>query len=140
MIAKIALFLVVVTLTVSAQTNFDVLVCKNAGYTNATIIRTTPVYAVVTHNEGISKVALTNLPFSLQQHYHYDPTNAAAALAAEEKHRLNVIKAKAEQAKYLASLRGKNQVIRVTSVLDSFGQCQTSVGQIYITGFPRRFH
>jgi hypothetical protein len=130
------LLLIVAAVTVSAQTNFDVLVCKNASYINATIMRATPSYLVVSHNDGISKVALTNLPFSLQQRYHYDPTNAAAAIAAEEKHRLDVIKARAEQAKYLASLRGTNQVIQVKSVLDSFGQCDTSAGRIYITGLP----
>src|ERR1035441_2146779 len=82
MIAKIALFLVGAALTVSAQTNFDVLVCKNASYTNATIIRATLAYLVVTHNDGIAKVALTNLPNSLQQKYKYDPDKATAALAA----------------------------------------------------------
>src|ERR1039458_8019186 len=82
MIAKIALFLVGAALTVPAQTNFDVLVCKNASYTNATIIRATLAYLVVTHNDGIAKVALTNLPSSLQQKYKYDPAKATAALAA----------------------------------------------------------
>jgi hypothetical protein len=82
MIAKIALFLVFAALTVSAQTNFDVLVCKDASYTNATIIRATPAYLVVSHNDGISKVALTNLPDSLQQKYPYDPEKIAAAAAA----------------------------------------------------------
>jgi|ERR1017187_2109392 hypothetical protein len=135
MIAKIALFLVGAALTVSAQTNFDVLVCKNASYTNATIIRATLAYLVVTHNDGIAKVALTNLPNSLQQKYKYDPDKATAALAAEEKHRLDDIKARMEQVKYIASLRGTNRVIRVKAVL-GLGVCQTSVGQICITGLP----
>jgi hypothetical protein len=135
MIAKIALFLVGAALTVPAQTNFDVLVCKNASYTNATIIRATLAYLVVTHNDGIAKVALTNLPSSLQQKYKYDPAKATAALAADEKHRLDDIKTRAEQAKYIASLRGTNRVIRVKAVLGS-GVCQTSVGQICITGLP----
>ena len=133
---KLALFFSLVTLTVWAQTNFDVLVCKNASYTNATIVGATSAYLLVSHDQGVAKVALTNLPYSLQQQYHYDPDKAAAALAAEEKHRLDDIKARAEQAKYIASLRGTNRVIRVKSVLDLFGLCQTSVGQIDLTGLP----
>jgi hypothetical protein len=136
MISKIAPFLFLTGLSVSAQTNFDVLVCNNASYTNATIIRATPGYVVVDFNGGIAKVALTNLPANLQGQYHYDPDKAAAALAADEKHRLEVMNAKAEQAKYRASLRGTNQVIQVDAVLDSFGKCQTSAGQIYLAGLP----
>jgi hypothetical protein len=136
MISKIIPFLFVAGLPVSAQTNFDVLVCNDASYTNATIIRATPGYVVVDFNGGIAKVAMTNLPANLQEQYHYDPDKAAAALAADEKHRLEVINAKAEQAKILASLRGTNQMIRVNAVLDSFGKCQTSAGQIYLAGLP----
>lgn len=123
-------------LTVSAQTNFDVLVCNNASYTNATIIRATPAYVVVDFAGGLAKVAMTNLPVNLQQQYHYDPDKAAAALAADKQHKADMMKAKVEQAKYLASLRGTNQMIRVYAVLDSFGKCQTSAGEIYLTGLP----
>src|ERR1017187_5869758 len=108
MIAKIALFLVGAALTVSAQTNFDVLVCKNASYTNATITRATPAYLVVMHNAGVEKVALTNLPDTLREKYPYDPDKAAAALAAEEKKQQDAIKAKEENAKSLAALREKD--------------------------------
>ena len=59
------------------------------------------------HNAGIEKVALTNLPDTLQKKYPYDPNKAAAALAAEEKKRQDAIKAKEENAKRLAALREK---------------------------------
>ncbi len=136
MISKIIVILLVAGLTVSAQTNFDVLVCQNASYTNAAIIRATPAYVVVDFAGGVAKVAMTNLPANLQRQYHYDPDKAAAALAADEQHKADVTKAKVERAKYLASLRGTNQVIRVNAVLDSLGKCQTSVGEIYLTGLP----
>lgn len=123
-------------LTVSAQTNFDVLACRNASYTNATIIRATPAYVVVDFNGGVAKVAMTNLPLNLQHQLHYNPEAAAAALAAEEQRKVDELKAKAKQARYLASLRGTNQVIRVNAVLDLFGRCQTSAGEIYLTGLP----
>jgi hypothetical protein len=136
MILRIVSFLFVAALPAAAQTNFEVLACSNACYTNATIIRATPGYVVVDFDDGIAKVAMTNLPADLQKQYHYDPDKAAAALTADEQHRLDVIKTKAEQAKYLASLRGTNQMIRVVAVLDLFGRCQTSVGQIYLIGLP----
>src|ERR1017187_4659721 len=128
-----ALLLVIAALMVSAQTNFDVLVCKDASYTNATIIRTTPAYAVVMHSDGISKVALTNLPESLQKKYGYDPDKAAAALASEEKQQAD---AKAKRLKELAGVRGTNREIQVVVVLDNLGQCQTSVGRVYLAGVP----
>lgn len=136
MISKVTAFLFVVVLSVSAQTNFEILVCSDASYTNAIIIRATPAYVVVDFDGGLAKVAMTNLPVNLRKQYHYDPDKAAAALAADEQHKADLIKAKIEQTKYLASLRGTNQTIRVNAVLDSFGKCQTSVGEIYLTGLP----
>ena len=133
---KFALFFSLVTLTVWAQTNFDVLVCKNASYTNATIVGATPAYLLVSHDHGVAKVALTNLPDSLHKHYHYDPDKAAAAAAAEKVRQVKNAKANAARAQYLASLRGTNRVIRVIAVLDAFGQCQTSVGRVYMLGLP----
>jgi hypothetical protein len=129
---KLALFLVVTTLRIFAQTNFDVLVCKNASYTNASIVRTKQAYVVVSYEDGYTRVAMTNLPDALQKQFGYDPDKAAAALAAEEKHRLDV---NAEQ-KNMASLRGTNRVIQVLAMLDDQDLCQTSAGRVYLTGLP----
>jgi hypothetical protein len=133
---KLVLLLSLGALASGAQTNFDVLVCKNASYTNATIVGATPAYLLVSHDHGVAKVTLTNLPDSLQQHYHYDPDKAAAAAAAEKVRQVENAKANAARARHLASLRGTNQVIRVVAVLDAFGQCQTSVGRVYMIGLP----
>jgi hypothetical protein len=134
----LALLLVVAALTVSAQTNFDVLICKNASYTNATITRTTPAYAVVSYDGGLVKVAMTNLPDALQKQFGYDPVKAAAILDAEKQKRLADIKAQAERQKYIASLRGSNQVIRVVTLLDGFGQCLISSSNVIQGGYARQ--
>jgi hypothetical protein len=144
----LALLLVVAALTVSAQTNFDVLICKNASYTNATITRTTPAYAVVSYDGGLVRVAMTNLPDALQKQFGYDPVKAAAILDAEKQKRLADIKAQAERQKYIASLRGSNQVIQVQAVVDDYGQCFISSHngggggysgrqQVYVLGLPQ---
>jgi hypothetical protein len=71
------IFLAGVTLNASAQTNFyAVLVCKNASYTNASIIRTNPPYVIVDYTNGAARVAITNLPQSIQDSIGYDPATA----------------------------------------------------------------
>lgn len=124
-------------LNVAAQTNFGLLLCKNATFTNATIIRSTPAYVVVSHLGGLSKVVSTNLPDALQKQFGYDPQKAAEAIAAEEKQKLDGIKAKLEKDRYLASLRGTNQKIQVIAMIDAATmQYQTSVGIVYLNGLP----
>jgi hypothetical protein len=105
-----------------AQTNFDILFCNDAIYTNVTIIRRTPAYVVVDHSEGISKVYMSNLPAILQEAFHYNPEDAAQTLAAEKKKEADLRAATAAQAlarqKYLASLAGETEYIRVDSAVD----------------------
>ena len=71
---KLVLLLSLVALAAGAETYFDVLICKNASYTNATIIRTNLVYVVVMNANGLYKVALTNLPPSLAKQFGCDQT------------------------------------------------------------------
>ena len=104
-----------VGLNVSAQTNFAILICKNASYTNATIIRETPAYVVVSYSGGLAKVAHTNLPDALQKQFNFDPEKAQATLDAEAQHAKDVQRKKVEYANYLATLRGTNQTVRVKS-------------------------
>jgi len=72
---------------VAAQTNdvhFDVLrTLDGQNFTNATIIRTTPAYAVVDFSAGGANVYFTNLPVELRNLYHYDPVAAEQFLAAK---------------------------------------------------------
>ena len=135
--AKLILLLLSLASSLFAQTNFDVLSCADRDLTNATIIRSTPAYVVVQFDGGLVKEALTNLPPVLQEKYHYNPTNAAAALATEEAHRLKVIADKIAQQKYLASLRGSNELVQVIYIADAFGQCKISGhGNVYMVGIP----
>jgi hypothetical protein len=125
-----------------AQTNFDVLVCANASYTNATIVRATPAYVVVDFDGGIAKVCLTNLPPLLQEKYHYDPAAAAKALADETARlkaaRSQVAAQQLAQQKYLASLVGTNETVKVSDIFEAnaFGGtlCQMTEGKVLIAG------
>ena len=76
-------------LIASAQTNFfAVLVCKNASYTNASIVRTNPPYVIVDYTNGAARVAITNLPQPIQDSIGYDPASAAADAASNERRKL----------------------------------------------------
>lgn len=132
-------FLLSSSVALAANTNeifFDVLHTAQGDFTNATIIRTTPAYAVVDWPNGLAKVALTNLSPELQKRFGYDPQKAAALVAAEKQHAADVLKQQIEYQKYVASLRGTNQVIRVMTVPDSYGRCQTSVGSVIVQNVP----
>ena len=130
----------IIGLEVFAQTNFDVLVCADRSLTNAVIWDSTPAYLVIDYDGGITHEAITNLPQSLQEKYHYDPAAAAALLAAEKQHALDVKLEKIKRAQYLASLRGTNQTIRIIS-FDQFSHCEISVGgetrKVYVYGLPQ---
>jgi hypothetical protein len=144
---KLILFLMVAALTVSAQTNFDVLVCADRSLTNAAIWDVTPAYLVIDYDGGITHEFITNLPADLQKKYHYDPVAATALLAAEKQRVLNGQLNKLKHDQYLASLRGTNQIIRIIS-FNQFGLCEISgesggggVGvvrqKVYIFGLPQ---
>jgi hypothetical protein len=81
-------------------------------------------------------VPLTNLPYSLQKRYPYDPTNAVKVFAAEEQHKKEVVTQRIAQEKFLNSLKGTNQIVRISAVWDSYGLCDTSKGRIYVMNLP----
>jgi hypothetical protein len=136
--------IVALVFSATAQTNFDVLICQNASYTNATIIRATPAYVVVDHSGGIAKVALTNLPTILQIKYHYDPAAAEDAINEEslraDKSRKEVAARAEAYKKYLASLAGPVKTIHLNYILsdNTIGGAvyDTSVGTIQLSGVP----
>ena len=135
---KTVLFLLAAVLSATAQTkpDWEVFSTSQGDFTNATVIRTNPAYLVVSHQNGISKVAFTNLSPELQKQYGYDPAKAAAALENEKAHALLVAQQRIEYENALAKLRGPQQKITVKALLDDFGQCDTSVGKIYLLGVP----
>lgn len=79
-------------------------------------------------------VNLGTLPVNIQTEFNYDRTNALAADLADKQKRLAELNAKANEQRWLDSLRGTNQIVRVTSVYnDVLGECQIS-GQIAVGG------
>ena len=139
---RILLGLIVCLLGIAAgaQTNFEVLHTASLDYSNATIIRTSPAYAVVMYNDGIAKVPWTNLPITLQKQFGYSPAAAAAFAIQEKQKHIAELQAKNDYARKMASLRGTNRLVQVTSVIDEFGQCTiscpTASGRVYLIGLP----
>ncbi len=105
--------------TVFASTNdihLDVLLTAQGNFTNATIIRHNPAYAIVfyPYGAGMVRVADSNLPPDLQKQFDYSPSNAAAFLESENENATQAAKAyaakrTAERA-YVASLNGTNSI------------------------------
>ena len=109
----------------SANTNeihLDVLLTGQGNFTNASIIRHNPAYAVVDYPGGIINVADSNLPPDLQKQFGYSPANADSFLKQEKASQKAVYDQFAAQhaaaAAYLASLNGTNRIIRITSIGD----------------------
>lgn len=131
------------TFSAQSQTNeirFDVLETAQGTYTNAHITTHTANWVVVLHDNGGAKVFMTNLPASVQKLLGYDPAKAEAQAKAEADKKKRDDADSLERRKYLASLAGPVQTVRLISVIDAFGQCviATSNGQqrVYMLGLP----
>lgn len=125
----------------SADVTFDLLHTTQRDFTNATIIRTNPAYVVVDWPGGLAKVWMTNLSPELQKQFGYSASNAAAAVLLEQRNAAAKKQSDIAYRKYLGSLRGTNQVIRVVSILDAgLGECsiagQTAHGTVYLMSMP----
>jgi hypothetical protein len=141
---KIILFAIIgfMAVEVSAQTNFDVLVCADRSLTNATIWQATPAYLVISYSDGLTHESITNLPPDLQQKYHYDPAAAAEQTARDRQHQIDIQTAFIKRQQYLASLRGTNQAVRIIS-FDQFNMCEIERSdgaprqKVYMYGLPQ---
>ena len=107
----------------SANTNeihLDVLLTGQGNFTNASIIRHNPAYAVVDYPGGIINVADSNLPPDLQKQFGYSPASADSFLKQEKAGQKAAYDQFAAQhtadAAYFASLNGTNRIIRITSI------------------------
>jgi hypothetical protein len=123
---------------------FEVLVCKNASYTNAAIIRANPIEVVVDFDGGIERVSLTNLPDSLHDKYPYDPKKAAEYLAAEKQKESE--QKEAAQAQRIANMQAweelaKNAQTLTISDYDGGEQCRTFINgktcEITVKNLPK---
>ena len=147
---KLALLLAFAALTVSANTNeihLDVLLTAQGNFTNATIIRLNPAYAMVNYPGGILMIADSNLPPDLQKQFDYSPSNAAAFLVSEKEKKKQAdaayAKRRAADLAYIASFAGTNRVIRIASIDDEtrITQCAAIIDgqnkEIFIRNLPQ---
>lgn len=138
--------------TVFASTNdihLDVLLTAQGNFTNATIIRHNPAYAIVfyPYGAGMVRVADSNLPPDLQKQFGYSPSNAAAFLESEKENATQAAKAyaakRAADRAYVAALNGTNRIIRIASIDDEtrITQCAAIIDgqnmEIFIRNLPQ---
>ncbi len=106
----------------SGEIYFDVLVAGGKAYTNATIIRGNPAYAVVAYQNGLARVAMSNLPALYQAQFGYTPEKAAEFLAEEDqaiKQRRAALVARQEAyRRSVAAAVGTNQPVQIMAILD----------------------
>ena len=88
-------------------------------YTNATITRVTPAFAVVSYPGGMVQIPMSNMPAAYQTEFGYTPEKAAQFLEEErqiqKKRRAAVL---AQQAAFQARA-GTNRPIRITAIEDN---------------------
>jgi hypothetical protein len=72
-------FLLLSTIGVFADERFETLTTKTGKvYTSVRVTGVTPQSIIIVHKQGISTIALADLPAELQRKFDYDPTKAAA--------------------------------------------------------------
>jgi hypothetical protein len=87
-------------------------------YTNATITRVTPAYAVVSYQDGLVQIPMSNMPAVYQAQFGYTPEKAAQFL--DEQRRIQQKQRQAFLA-WQAATRiptGTNQPVRITAIVD----------------------
>jgi hypothetical protein len=120
---KLVIIGLAAAIRVQADTNFfEVLICGDTTYTNATISQVTPAYATVNYSEGIAQILLRDLPENLRRQYHYN-SNAAAQYALEQNEKSKQLRAAAaaRQAAYekaMAAQIAQSKNIQVSSIID----------------------
>jgi hypothetical protein len=92
-------------------------------YTNATIIRANPAYAIVTYQEGIVRVAMSNMPAVYQTKFGYSPEIAQQFLDVEnqiqKERRAAVLAKQRAYQRSAAAQTSKIQPIQITAILDA---------------------
>jgi hypothetical protein len=92
-------------------------------YTNATITRVTPAYAVVSYQEGMVQIPMSNMPAAYQTEFGYTPEAAAQFLDEEKQMQKKRRAAVLAQQAALQARMGTNRPVRITAIDDnpSFG-------------------
>ena len=95
-------------------------------YTNAIITRANPAYAVVSYQEGMVRIPMSNLPAAYQAQFGYTPERAAQFLSEENRIQKEGRRASALARQAAAQARlGTNRLVRITAIID-----ETSNGDI----------
>ena len=101
----------------------DILPAGDKIYTNAIITRATPAYAVVSYEEGMVQIPMSNMPAVYQAQLGYTPEKAAQFLDEERQIQKRQRAAFLAQQAALLALAGTTRPVRITAILDeiSFG-------------------
>src|SRR5208282_2089554 len=95
------------------EIHVDALPAGGRIYTNATITRVTPAYAVVSCQDGIVQIPMSNMPAAYQTQFGYTPEKAAQFL--EEQKQLQQKRRAAFMARQAAlqAMAGTNRPVRI---------------------------
>ncbi len=124
-IPVLALLIVSALSTLADTTNEIQIAALSVGdkiYTNATITRVTPAYAVVSYQEGVVQIPMSDMPAVYQSQFGYTPEKAAHFL--DDQKRLQKQQQSILARQVAAQARtGTNRPVRVTAIDDnpSFG-------------------
>ena len=126
------------------EMHMNVLPAGGKTYTNAIITRANAAYAVVSYQEGMVRIPMSNLPAAYQAQFGYTPERAAQFLSEE-----NRIQKEGRRASALArqaaaqALLGTNRLVRITAIIDEtsnggipFCSAQGIPGGILIKNLP----
>ena len=112
-------------------------------YTNAIITRVTPAYAVVSYQEGMAQIPLSNLPAAYQTRFGYSPEKAAQFLDEERQIQKKRRAAFLAQQATLRTLAGTNRPVRIMAIDDhpyygGFSLCSVDLikGGMLVENFP----
>jgi len=87
-------------------------------YTNAIITRMTPAYAVVSYQDGMVQIPMSNMPAAFQAQSGYTPEKAAQFLDQERQTQRKRRAAFLAQQAALQALAGTNRIVRITDIDD----------------------
>ena len=112
-------------------------------YTNAVITRVTPAYAVVSYQEGMAQIPMSNMPAAYQSQFGYTPEKARQFLDEEKEIQKNRRAAALAQRAALQAAAGSNRLVRITTIDDNptyggfpFCSVEGIKGGILIENFP----
>lgn len=100
------------------EMHIDALPAGGKIYTNATITHANPAYAVVSYQEGMVQIPMSNMPAAYQAQFGYTPEKAAQFL--DEQKRIQKRRRAAFLARQAAlqALAGTNRPVRIIAVFD----------------------